>query len=52
MLVVVILRQPSNDVLVRPIYLQGPGMLVENVVLRTDQRDSARLPRSLTSIGI
>ena len=35
--VVVILRQPSDDVLIRPVYLQDPGVFVENVVLRADQ---------------
>ena len=51
-IVIAVLCQPSDDVLIRPVYLQGPGMLVENVVLRTDQQGPTKRPRSLTSIGI
>lgn len=35
--VIAVLGQPSDDVLVRPIDLQGPGVLIENVILCTGQ---------------
>lgn len=34
--IITVHRKPSDDVLIRPVNLQGPGMLVENVVLFTD----------------
>jgi len=43
-IVIAVLRQPTNDVSIRPVDLQRPGVFVENVVLLTNQQGSLSLP--------
>ena len=47
MIVIAILCQPANDVPIRPVDLQGPGVFVENMVLEGDQQGPGTLsPRT------